>query len=96
MRLYEFALVLTEEAGKDDKSYQKQISELLEGQKGIIKESKILGVKPLAYSIKGQVRGWYGVFKVELLEDKLDELEKQVKMNSNILRHLLIRAESKA
>jgi len=92
MRQYEFALVLTESAGKDESKLKKQISKLVEDVKGKVKETKALGVKPLAYPIKKQDKGWYGIFMVELPEESLVELDKQIRLNEDILRYILVRA----
>ena len=91
MRIYEFALVLTEETGRDETKAKKLVSDLVAELKGKVIDSKILGVRDLAYPIRKATRGWYGIFNVELSEDSGPELEKQVKMNEKILRHLLVR-----
>jgi len=93
MQTYEFALVLTEEAGKDEASAKKLVTELLDKVKGKVKESKVLGMRQLAYPIKKTNRGWYGIFMVELGVESISELDKLVKLEEKILRYLLTRVE---
>jgi small subunit ribosomal protein S6 len=93
MQTYEFALVLTEEAGKDEASAKKLATELLDKVKGKVKESKVLGMRQLAYPIKKANRGWYGIFMVELEVESIAELDKLIKLEEKILRYLLTRAE---
>jgi len=93
MQTYEFALVLTEEAGKDEASAKKLVTELLDKVKGKVKESKILGMRQLAYPIEKTNRGWYGIFMVELEVESISELDKLVKVEEKILRYLLTRVE---
>ncbi len=95
MQTYEFALVLTEEAGKDEVSAKKLVTELLGKVKGKVKESKILGMRQLAYPIKKINRGWYGIFMVELEVESIPELDKLANLEEKILRHLLTRVESR-
>jgi len=93
MQTYEFALVLTEEAGKNEASAKKLVTELLDKVKGKVKESKILGMRELAYPIKKANRGWYGIFLVEAPKEAGAELDKMIKLEEKILRYLLVRAE---
>ncbi len=95
MRQYEFALVLKETAGKDEVKAKKIATDLVSSVKGKILKSNILGMRSLAYPIKKQTNGWYGVFVVELPEDSMEEFDKQIRLNEEILRYLLVRVESR-
>ena len=95
MRQYEFALVLKETAGKDEVKAKKIATDLVSSVKGKILKSNILGMRSLAYPIKKQTNGWYGVFVVELTEDSMEEFDKQIRLNEEILRYLLVRVESR-
>jgi len=93
MKKYEFVLVLTEEAGKDDVSAKKLAQEIVSKVKGKIIETKVLGVRELAYPINKATKGWYGFFVVELTGEEISELEKNIKLEEKIIRYLLVRAE---
>jgi small subunit ribosomal protein S6 len=93
MRQYELALILREQAGKEEAEAKKLVDELLSQIKGKAKDTKILGIRDLAYPIKKVNRGWYGIFVVELPEDKVDELDKAIKLKKEIIRYLLVRVD---
>ncbi len=92
MKKYEFALVLQELTGKDESQAKKLVEKLVVEVKGKITESKVLGNKPLAYPIKKQTIGWYGIFVVELPEEGVSKLDQLVKLEEKILRYLIVRA----
>ncbi len=93
MNTYELTLVLTEEAGKNEISAKKLASSLVGKIKGKIKKTKVIGLRDLAYPIKKQSKGWYGIFVVELPEDDIAEFDKQAKLEEKILRYLLVKAK---
>lgn len=93
MRKYELAVVLTEEAGKDKTNLKKEISAELAKVKGKLISADIREVKELSYPIKKHDKGCYAFFEVELETDKIDDLDKQLKIKDKILRFLLVRAE---
>jgi len=71
-------------------------NKLLETIKALLKDAKIvkedsLGQKPLSYSIKKEVAGYYIDISFELKEDLPKDFEKKLSVNENILRHLLLR-----
>ena len=90
MRTYIFALVLTSETGKDEAKAKKLVESLVADASGKVVETKVLGLKELAYKIKGATLGWYGFFTVELPEDKVKGLNTKAKLNEQVLRHLLL------
>lgn len=85
MNTYELTLVLKEAAVKDEKQAKALVS-------GKITSSKFWGLKDLAYPIKGEKRGAYWWFEVELEAAEISQLEKTLKQNEAVLRHLLISA----
>jgi len=93
MRKYELALILTEKAGGEGAKTTKLVSELLTQVKGKIIDTSVLGMRDLAYPIKKQNRGWYGIYKLELDEQSVDELDKVLKMKPEIIRYLLVRVD---
>ncbi len=93
MKKYELVLILTEEAGKNEALAQKLAKEIISKVKGKITDTKVLGVRDLAYPIKEAVKGWYGFFKVELDGKIIPELERSMKLEEKIIRYLLVRAE---
>jgi len=90
MRAYELVLVLKTSLTETNRN------KLLETIKALLKDAKIvkedsLGQKPLSYSIKKEVAGYYIDISFELKEDLPKDFEKKLSVNENILRHLLLR-----
>ena len=93
MRRYELALVLTAEAGKEPTQAKKVVSQLVSKAKGKIIKTTVIGLRPLVYRIKKADQGWYGVFTLKLEPTAVDELDKLIKTESAVLRHLIIKEE---
>ena len=90
MRAYELVLVL--KTSLSDANRKK----LLEAIKSFLPELKIVkedewGQKPLAYSIKKEIAGYYLNWLFELKGELPKDFEKKLIINDNILRHLLLR-----
>ena len=93
MKKYELVLILTEEAGKNEALAQKLAKEIVSKVKGKIIDTKVLGVRDLAYPINKIVKGWYGFFVVELDDEVIPEMAKNIKLEEKVIRYLLVRAE---
>lgn len=61
-------------------------------EEGAIKTEELWGHRGLAYPIKGQDKGFYVYFNLELERGKVSELDKTIKLNEDILRYLLIKS----
>ncbi|MBI2031853.1 MAG: 30S ribosomal protein S6 [Candidatus Levybacteria bacterium] len=89
MRAYELILVLkTSLSEPNRKKVIEAIKALLDAK--IIKEQN-WGQKPLSYSIKKEVAGFYVDITFELKSEMPKDFEKKLTLNENILRHLLLR-----
>lgn len=53
------------------------------------------GVKRLAYPILGQDRGHYLYYEINLTQGKPQELSSRLNINDTVLRHLLIKADTR-
>lgn len=51
------------------------------------------GRRQLAYSIQKCTEGTYVLLNIQLKPDALDELERNLKLDVNIIRYLLVRTE---
>jgi len=89
MRSYKLVLVLKSTLSDTDRK------KFIEGLKTWLSELKIIkanewGQKPLSYSIKKQVSGFY--IELQLEGEKVPaSLEKKLLTSDNVLRHLLLR-----
>lgn len=95
MRAYELVLVLKTSLSEANRK------KLLESVKALLGDAKNIkedewGQKPLAYSIKREIAGFYVDLAFEQEPEIPKDLEKKLLTNENVLRHLLLRQNSKA
>lgn len=53
------------------------------------------GDRELTYEIKGRTRGRYVLFTINAAPEKIIEMDRQFKLNENILNFLFVRIEEK-
>jgi len=88
MRAYELTFLFKPEENK--KQTQKQIEEWIKKAKGKVLKKASWGVRDLSYEIKKHKKALYLYFEAKLPEKAPAELEKKVKLDENILRHLVV------
>ena len=72
----------------------KDVEKLISDNKGKVIEFKDLGRKKLAYEINKEVSGFYYLMQVEANSDTIKEFDRKLRINENILRHLILKKES--
>lgn len=78
----------------DDEANKKvadTLKDLITTDKGNIIEFKEMGKRKLAYPIKKELTGTYYVMNVEAKHETIKEFDRKVRLNENILRHLIIK-----
>lgn len=90
-RVYELMLVLAPDFGVEEKPIKDLVTKLVGDRK--IESLSVLGKKRLAYPIKKQEEGVYALATVAGAAMHVVELEKQMKLGTEILRYLLIAKE---
>ncbi len=60
---------------------------------GTIGSTNVWGRRALAYAIKKQNEGVYVQFNFQLLPSKSRELERSLRLNEQVIRHLLVRPD---
>ena len=94
MNKYEIMFIIKAELDeKSVKDTEKAMEKVLTDMKAKIVSSKDMGQKKLAYPIKKQVRGYYFLLNVESSVDAVKEFDRKIKLDENVLRHLIIREE---
>ena len=53
-----------------------------------------MGRKKLAYPINKEVSGFYYLMNVEATHEIIGEFDRKLRINENILRHLILKKES--
>lgn len=92
--MYDLTYILNPNLSEEEVvNYKKQIRDLI-----ISKEGQILAELPenkrkLAYPLKKMVQGYYLSLDFEMPAESLAELEKKLKLDNNVLRHLIIKKE---
>ena len=70
-------------------TYKKLVSEL----NGKVEDYKEMGEKKLAYAIKKELNGYYFVMTVEANNEAISEFDRKIRLDENVLRHLVIRLD---
>lgn len=94
MRDYELMVVLTpdlDEAGVT--ATTERLQALIGGRGGEIVDLQPWGRRRLAYPIQKHRDGFYAVAKLKLSPDAAEPLERSLKLNEAVIRHLLVRLD---
>lgn len=94
MNKYEIMFIVkaTEESANIKKTAE-NTKTILAQEKANVIEFKELGEKKLAYPIKKEINGYYYVMQVEASKEAITEFDRKIKLDENILRHLIIRLD---
>lgn len=91
---YEFIYWLKPSVSEENlKRFANELKNSIENLGGKIIKEQDLKKEQLAYPIKHFTDGFLNVSLVELLPEKIDELKKDLKLNNDILRYTIDRAE---
>lgn len=92
LRLYELTLVLSGGVKSEKRSpVLESINKKISGLGGKVKTTDEWGLKDLAYPIAKQLSGWYAHLIIEIPADSVAKLDKELRENENLLRHLICR-----
>lgn len=67
---------------------------LVESHKGRVSKIEYWGLRKLAYDIRKNTRGHYTLMNIAAAPDVVKELERQMRINENILRYLTIAVDT--
>lgn len=90
MNKYEIMYILKadlEEAAR--KEEMSKLQGIIESLKGKVTETKEWGVRDFAYTIEDQKKGYYVILKVSADQACLDEFNRLVRLDANVIRHLI-------
>jgi small subunit ribosomal protein S6 len=89
---YELMFVINSNISEEDtKSIVDQVKSSLESAEAEIISESNFGKRKLAYVIRGQQDGNYFIFKIAAPGSAVVAINKKLRMNSNVLRHILIK-----
>ncbi|MDD2807568.1 MAG: 30S ribosomal protein S6 [Patescibacteria group bacterium] len=69
---------------------KEKIADLITKAGGQISLEDSLGKKKLSYPIKGNHQGYYLIYQFDLEKDKLKELDRNLKLTNELLRHMIV------
>lgn len=89
--MYELTYIISQLSTEiDASSTAGKVREQIAQLNGQIKKESIGEKKKLSFPIKKQSTGFYATAKFELEPEKIDELNNYLRLNNEILRHLII------
>jgi len=91
MKKYEITFVVSENLTEDKaKEISKNIGHLIESRGGKVELDLFWGKKKLAYKIAKNTFGYYFVVVFFVEPNEIQEMNKEIRMNEKILRHLIV------
>lgn len=68
-------------------------TQVIKDHKGEVSKTEFCGLRNLAYKIKKNKKGHYVLMNITSLPEGISEMERQMKLSEDILRHLTVRVE---
>ncbi len=94
MNLYEHTIIARQDTSPSQlKQIQEKYTKIVEKFKGNIVKTENWGLLNLSYLIKKNRKGNYIHFKIKAGGDVISELEKNEKIDKNLLRYLTVRVK---
>ena len=94
MREYELMFVLAPDLQEDGVTTStERVSSLITNRGGEITKVDTWGRRRLAYPIRHHLDGYYAVMRFRLEPNLTDELDRNLRLTEQVLRHLIVRAE---
>jgi len=72
----------------------KEVQSLINNNSSKVIEFKDMGRKKLAYPINKEISGFYYLINAEATNETIQEFDRKLRINENILRHLILKIES--
>ena len=92
MTFYENTIIARQDlAEKELKNLRDKYSEIIDSSSGKVVKIEEWGILNLANKIKNYKKGFYIHFKFEGNNDTLKEIEKKIKVDETIIRHLTVK-----
>ena len=92
MAFYENTIVAKQDlAEKELKTLKEKYNEIINNSSGKVIKVEEWGLLNLANKIKNYKRGFYIHFKFEGTSNTLNEIEKKIRLDNSIIRHLTVK-----
>ena len=94
MPLYEHVYLARQDITTQQvESITQTIEELVKKDGGSIDRVEYWGLRQLAYKIKKNRKAHYTLMNINASSDTLKELDRQIRLNENVLRHLTVKVD---
>jgi len=95
MALYEHLLIARQDiSAQQVDALATHLKTIIEGEDGKVEKQEYWGLRSLAYRIKKNRKGHYVLLNINAPGKAVQELERQLKINEDVLRYLTIRVEA--
>lgn len=91
MKHYELTYLIPSDLSEEEaRDFQNKIASLIQEEGGVLDEANLILKKTLAYPIKEKEQAYLITSNFHLLPEKLENLEKKLKSEGQILRYLIL------
>ncbi|WP_010297045.1 30S ribosomal protein S6 [Candidatus Odyssella thessalonicensis] len=95
MKLYETVFIVRQDATPNQVELLAQdYTQIIRTSGGEVAKTEFCGLRSLAYPIKKNTKGHYVLMNIKATADVVKEVERQMKLNENVLRYLTIKVEA--
>jgi len=94
MPYYEHVFIARQDVNASQvEAITQELTQTIEGSGGRVAKNEYWGLRPLAYKIKKNRKGHYVLLNLDAPHDAVAELERQARLNEDIVRFLTVRVE---
>lgn len=94
MALYESVFIMRQDISSSQaEAMADEFAAIIEQQGGSLKRREYWGLKSLSYRIRKNRKGHYVLFDMEAPSEAVQEMERLMRLNEDVLRHLTLRIE---
>ena len=95
MALYEHLLIARQDiSAQQVDALATHLKTIIENEGGKVEKQEYWGLRSLAYRIKKNRKGHYVLLNVNAPANAISELERQLKINEDVLRYMSVRVEA--
>ena len=94
MALYEHLLIARQDiSAQQVDALATHLKTIVEGEGGKVEKQEYWGLRGLAYRIKKNRKGHYVLLNINAPARAVQELERQLKINEDVLRHMTVKVD---
>ena len=94
MAIYECVYIARQElTAAQAEQLSKDLTKIVSSDSGEIKRQEYWGLRNLAYKIRKNRKGHYTMFHIEAPASTIEELERNMRLNEDILRYLTVKID---